>query len=262
MKQKEKTQYLTIPIEIADDSRLYDGAKVLYGRICALCRKTGFCWAGNEYFASLHYNNKKTISRWLRNLEENGYIKTDVMFTDDTGKKGERCISILELGEEQKCPTFGQKCLDIGQNCPKTETKMSENGTKMSQNTDKNVPPYTLYNRVNNRVMNKRERITEKNAFGFYKNVFLSLSEHRELKEKFPIICDQIIEELSGYMQSKNKTYDDHAATVRLWCERKSNELNNKKTVSNQKGRLTTEPSYDIEQIEKDSYADTLNFGK
>ncbi len=254
MKRKEHTQFLIIPLSVADDERLYDGAKILYGRIHALCRKEGFCWATNEYFAMQHGKGVKTIGRWLRNLEDSGYIKMNIMFRDELEKKGDRCISISE-------PSDGQKCLEFGQKYPENGQKCLESRTKMSENMDKNVQPYTLYNNIMNKVMNKRERITEKNAFGFHENVFLSRSEEEELKEKFPVLFHQILEELSGYMQSTGKTYDDHAATIRLWCERKQNEQKMLQDRKKQKSRITSPPSYDAEQIDADSLKETLMFG-
>ena len=57
------------------------------------------------------------------------------------------------------------------------------------------------------------------NAFGRYHNVFLSAKDLEELKAQIPDY-QNYIERLSAYMQSKKKSYTDHAATILSWAQR------------------------------------------
>ena len=57
------------------------------------------------------------------------------------------------------------------------------------------------------------------NAFGRYHNVFLSAKDLEELKVQIPDY-QNYIERLSAYMQSKKKSYTDHAATILSWAQR------------------------------------------
>ena len=68
--------YAVIPADVRYDEGLSASEKLLYGEISALSNKTGECWASNAYFAKLYGVTKMTVIRWIRNLEEKGYITT------------------------------------------------------------------------------------------------------------------------------------------------------------------------------------------
>ena len=61
--------------------------------------------------------------------------------------------------------------------------------------------------------------------FGEYRNVFLPLvvflteKDYKRLKADFSGL-DDLIEQLSAYIQSTGKKYSDHAATPRIWAKR------------------------------------------
>ena len=77
-KESKKSYYAIIPANVRYDEKLPAGAKLLYGEITALCGKEGHCWASNSYFAELYSKDKGTISRWIAQLNENGYIHLEV----------------------------------------------------------------------------------------------------------------------------------------------------------------------------------------
>lgn len=54
--------------------------------------------------------------------------------------------------------------------------------------------------------------------YGTYKNVLLSDEDMFALRCEFPTEWEDRINRLSEYMTSKNKTYDNHLATIRLWA--------------------------------------------
>ena len=56
-------------------------------------------------------------------------------------------------------------------------------------------------------------------TFGEYQNVFLTAKEYRRLKADFSGL-DDLIEQLSAYIQATGKKYADHAATLRIWAKR------------------------------------------
>ena len=60
-------------------------------------------------------------------------------------------------------------------------------------------------------------------TFGEYQNVFLTAKEYRRLKADFSGL-DDLIEQLSAYIQSTGKKYADHAATLRIWTKRQKSE--------------------------------------
>lgn len=60
-------------------------------------------------------------------------------------------------------------------------------------------------------------------TFGEYHNVFLTEKEYKRLKADFSGL-DDLIEQLSAYIQSTGKKYADHAATLRIWAKRQKSE--------------------------------------
>ena len=60
-------------------------------------------------------------------------------------------------------------------------------------------------------------------TFGEYRNVFLTAKEYRRLKADFSGL-DDLIEQLSAYIQSTGRKYADHAATLRIWTKRQKTE--------------------------------------
>ena len=66
----------------------------------------------------------------------------------------------------------------------------------------------------------KTELESERELYGRYKNVSLTLSEYEQLKRDYPIYADKYIEKLSEYMESTGKSYNNHLATIRSWLKK------------------------------------------
>jgi len=71
--------YAIIPAEVRYSEKLSPNAKLLYGEITCLTNKEGFCWAENKYFAELYKVHKKTVSKWISELEKAGFVKSKVI---------------------------------------------------------------------------------------------------------------------------------------------------------------------------------------
>ena len=65
--------------------------------------------------------------------------------------------------------------------------------------------------------------------YGKFQNVFLSDAEYQELTEMFPWDYRKRIEQLSVYIKSSGKKYQNHFATICLWAERDGNSAGNGK---------------------------------
>lgn len=66
--------WAVLPAGVRHDRRLTQTAKLLYAEISSLAQEDGYCWAGDEYFASLFGCSVSTITRALRSLRDGGYI--------------------------------------------------------------------------------------------------------------------------------------------------------------------------------------------
>ncbi len=55
---------------------------------------------------------------------------------------------------------------------------------------------------------------------GRWRNVFLTDAEAEELSRDYPSCWEEYLEQLSSFMASEGKTYQNHAAVIRRWIER------------------------------------------
>ena len=104
MGEPTKSYYAIITADVRYDDSLPANAKLLYGELTCLCNEKGYCWASNAYFANLYNVSKVTVSRWIAQLKERGYIKIDLKKKDDTTLEQVRLISIVNT-PYQKCYT-------------------------------------------------------------------------------------------------------------------------------------------------------------
>ena len=88
--------FAIIPSEVRYDSKLKANEKLLFAEITSLTNKKGYCYASNEYFASLYSASKETVSRWISGLEKRGYLKR-VIIKDNLGQIIERRLFINTL---------------------------------------------------------------------------------------------------------------------------------------------------------------------
>lgn len=96
---EEKPNYFSIiPAEVRYDKNLRDKAKLLYGEITALSNKDGCCWASNKYFADLYEVSITTISTLVKELVDNGYIESEIIYKDGTKEIEGRYLKIFKGG--------------------------------------------------------------------------------------------------------------------------------------------------------------------
>lgn len=136
---KEKPNYYSIiPANVRYDPNLKPNEKLLYGEITSLSNKEGYCWATNSYFAELYNVKAGTVSEWISNLANHGYIETTLIRNEKTKEVEKRIISITSL---ENMPTSG----NIGY--PYTENigdpirqKPKENNTRLNNtSTNKDI---------------------------------------------------------------------------------------------------------------------------
>jgi hypothetical protein len=84
MSENQKNYYAIIPANVRYDKDLTANAKLLYGEITALTNEKGYCWATNGYFSELYGTTQETISRWIKQLCDKGYIKKTLIYKEGT----------------------------------------------------------------------------------------------------------------------------------------------------------------------------------
>lgn len=89
--------YAIIPAKVRYDDRLRANEKLLYGEIVALSNKDGKCWASNSYFAKIYKVGTSTISTWINNLANNGYVVLTYVYRGETKEIEKREITLTEV---------------------------------------------------------------------------------------------------------------------------------------------------------------------
>lgn len=100
----EKGYYAILPANVRYDKSLTPNAKLLYAEITALTNDKGFCWATNGYFAELYSVSKQSISAWISNLKEKGYINITYKREKETSKVEKRLIYLTTPHQENLNP--------------------------------------------------------------------------------------------------------------------------------------------------------------
>jgi hypothetical protein len=106
-----KAYYAVIPANVRYDTELPPNAKLLYGEITALCNQNGYCWATNEYFASLYKCTRQSVSSWIAKLKERGYIDIELIYREGSKEILHRYIKIIEYPIQKNLNTPIQKNL-------------------------------------------------------------------------------------------------------------------------------------------------------
>ena len=131
MSEKEMPSYYSIiPATVRYDHNLKANEKLMYGEITALASKSGYCWAENRYFAELYDVHKITISKWLKNLEDNGYIRTELKYVYGTKQVSKRLIYINDTPISQIAKGYKSNDYD-----PVSENTKEELSTTSNNNT-------------------------------------------------------------------------------------------------------------------------------
>lgn len=71
--------YAIIPANVRYDKDLSANAKLLYGEITSLCNDKGYCWATNQYFASLYEVSDRTIQNLIKQLVDKNFIHIEIV---------------------------------------------------------------------------------------------------------------------------------------------------------------------------------------
>jgi len=94
---EEPAYFAIIPATVRYDRELHPNAKLLYGEISALCRKKGFCWASNRFFAEVYEVSVQAVSKWIQQLIERKHVIVEI----DKEKGNARKIYLREAYQPQ-----------------------------------------------------------------------------------------------------------------------------------------------------------------
>ena len=175
--------YSVIPANVRYDKKLKDKAKLLYGEITALSNKDGYCWATNSYFANLYEVSNTTISTLIKNLVEQGYLESQIIYKEGSKEIEKRMLKIVHT--------------PIKENLNRYLKKVKE---PIKENLKEN----------NTRIIKEEEERENKNPFAFYENNFGLMSSYIALNIN-TYIDDGLTEEL--IIEAMKEAIDNNAKT-------------------------------------------------
>lgn len=108
-KMENPNYYSIIPADVRYDTRLTPNSKLLYAEITALANMNGKCFATNDYFAKLYCVSKTSISKWVSQLVEFGYIQSEIIYKDGSKEIEKRYLTILKYPPQEKFNTPPQE---------------------------------------------------------------------------------------------------------------------------------------------------------
>ena len=157
----QRNYYAIIPANVRYDKNLKDKAKLLYGEITALCNEKGYCWASNRYFAELYSVSIKTISTLIKNLIDNGYIYSEIIYKDGSKEIDKRYLKLVNNPIENIVNTPMEEKVNTPME-EKVNTPMEEKvNTPMEEKVKDNN---TIFNNtIINNKKEKKEKASSKN---------------------------------------------------------------------------------------------------
>lgn len=84
----EASFFLLITQDVLFNKDLTDFQKLLYAAITGLCKKEGYCWASNAYFAKLFGKGHSQVEAGIKKLEDLGFIKREIVYKRKEDKNG------------------------------------------------------------------------------------------------------------------------------------------------------------------------------
>lgn len=206
----ESEKFLDLPINSqalymhlvlnADDSGIIDCTKVILN-MCHLRTKSLLTLLESGFLIQLS-DSVYAITDWENQNKIQASRKQETLYLSD-----------LERLEIQKNGRYQLK-----ENVDNLSEENRQESDKLSQRIGSiREDRYREYKGEGNVDTQPRPSEPRRLIFGTCQNVRLSLYEYDDLKSKFPLDYERLINRLSTYMAEKGKTYMDHYATLLRW---------------------------------------------
>ena len=153
---KEKPSYYAIiPAEVRYSKKLTPNAKLLYAEITALCNMNGKCTASTEYFCRLYEVSRVSIQKWLKNLEENNYIKRVNIYKPYSKQIDCRLITLVNIPTKEKFTD---------------NTNINITNTNLTDSNKKAFFKKPTFDEVNNYCLERNNNIDAEAFIAFYES--------------------------------------------------------------------------------------------
>ena len=99
--KEQPSYYAILTADVRYSKVLKPNEKLLFAEITALTNMNGQCFATNKYFAGLYDVSIETVSRWVTNLEKQGFIKRTLKYKEGSKQIDKRFISLATPIDEK-----------------------------------------------------------------------------------------------------------------------------------------------------------------
>lgn len=161
--EEKPSYYSIIPASVRYDKTLKANEKILYSEITVLCNKKGYCYASNDYFANLYNVHKNTISVWINNLRNRGYIGTQITYKEDSKEVDKRIIYLSEVVLREIAENYCKK--NEGGINEIINTHIRNHLYPINENIEENNTSINIYTTTNNSDEKNLYDLLQENGF-------------------------------------------------------------------------------------------------
>lgn len=195
MEEEHPNYYAIIPAKVRYDKELKQSEKLLYGEITALANKSGECWATNRYFSELYEVHINTISLWINNLKNKGYVSIKIVRNEDKSIN-KRVIKINGNPINEKMKGYQPKA-EEGYQQKEGEginENSEENNTSINNTSINNITLLFPYKKFKEETNYQDETYLKINDWLMYKEEKQQSYKERGLKGLFTMLKKNIAE--------------------------------------------------------------------
>ncbi|EFP61845.1 helix-turn-helix domain-containing protein [Erysipelotrichaceae bacterium AF15-26LB] len=191
--------YSILPAAVRYDDDLSSSAKIIYTEITALASQKGYCFASNRYFADIFKVSISTVSRWIHQLEEKGYIRCEYL------KEGAHVNCRKIYIEQTLCEAFHYLMPPNADSDPSCFCDVT-----LPENAKDNI------------IISNTIEAPFQGIYGEAQNIYLSDDEYRKLVRR----CGHeqtsiLISDLSYHIASTGRKYKSHYYTILSWYRKR-----------------------------------------
>lgn len=213
MSKFEKGTFITVPNKDYLQKMTCNEMGV-YLWLCAYTDDYGVCFPSRALLAQNTSLTKKTVDKCIKSLILIGVLEKQERYKNNEQTSNLYQINILPSVIKD---TGGREMKDTTPGKINTLPQGNERLTEL--------------NTINSIQLTKDIKVI-KTKYGEFENVLLSDEEYSKLLQSNQHNLGEVIEELSGYMESTGKRYKSHYATLLNWLRRKGSGTKNYKQKS------------------------------
>ena len=90
----EASYWAVLTAPILESTEVTDGAKLFYAQVSRLTNVKGYCWASNRELSEVLHVTKRSVTRYVAELERAGFIASEFVGVKDRKRRGERHIRL------------------------------------------------------------------------------------------------------------------------------------------------------------------------